>query len=153
MIFKQLSCAALIAIIWLLEAPVVPAQSPPDPNYTRQQIFASYADFKAELLSIVGISDPAQRDSQLNTFWNTLRSAGQVPYAQGNQYAFLYRGTGSSVQFPGDFNSWNPSAASAQATNFAGTNLWIREATLPTDARTDYKVDYNANWIHDPANR
>jgi enterochelin esterase family protein len=137
----------------VLLAPHVAAQSPPNPNYVRQEIFPSYADFKNELLSIVGISDPTQRESELNAFWTTLRGAGQVPYAQGNQYAFLYRGNATSVSFAGDLNGWNPSTSSARATNFAGTNLWIREGTLATDARTDYKVVLNgSNWILDPAN-
>jgi len=128
------------------------AQSPPNPNYQRHPLFASYADFKSHLLSIVGIADAAQRDSELSTFWQSLQNAGQVPYAQGNQYAFLYRGSAMSVAFPGDFNSWNPAAGSAPATNFAGTNLWIREGTLPATGRTDYKVVVNNNWILDPAN-
>jgi enterochelin esterase family protein len=139
-------------VVCLAAAAQLAAQSPPDPDYVRQQIFPSYADFKAELLSIVGIADPVQRESQLNSFWNTLQSAGQVPYAQGNQYAFMYRGNASSVHFPGDHSSWNANA-SVQATNFAGTNLWIREGTLPNDARTDYKIALNSsNWILDPAN-
>jgi enterochelin esterase family protein len=142
----------LAAALCLLAAPQLAAQSPPNPNYVRQQIFPSYADFKAELLSIVGISDPVQRESQLNTFWNTLQAAGQVPYAQGNQYAFLYRGNASSVYFPGDHNGWNAPSASVQATNFAGTNLWIREGTFQPDTRTDYKVVASGNWILDPAN-
>ena len=143
----------LAAIIGLLASAILQAQSPPDPDYLRQQIFPSYADFKAELLSIVNITDPALRESELNAFWTTLENAGQVPYAQGNQYAFLYRGSATSVSFAGDLNGWNPSAGSAQATNYAGTNLWIREGTLPTDARTDYKIVVNgSSWILDPVN-
>ncbi len=144
--------AVLSALVLILTPASLYAQSPPSSTYQRQQIFASYADFKSQLQSIVNISDPAQRDSQLNSFWTTLRNAGQVPYAQGNQYAYLYRGNATSVSFAGDFNSWNPSAAAAKATNFAGTNLWIREGTLPDNARTDYKVVVNNNWILDPAN-
>jgi len=134
-------------------SPSVRAQSPPDPDFVRRQIFDSYGDFKTELLSVVGISDPLQRETELNALWENLSDAGQVPYAQGNQFAFMYRGNASSVSFPGDLNSWNPSAGSAQATNFPGTNLWIREGTLPTDARTDYKIVVNNNWILDPANQ
>jgi enterochelin esterase family protein len=140
------------AVICVLAPSLLEAQSPPDPNYVRQRIFPAYSDFKAELLSIVGIADPTQRESELNAFWTTLQNAGQVPYAQGNQYAFLYRGNGSSVAFPGDLNGWSTSAGSAGATNFAGTNLWIREGMLPTDARTDYKIVVNGNWILDSAN-
>jgi enterochelin esterase-like enzyme len=147
------SCVVSTSLIGLLFAsPGLQAQSPPNPNFVRQPVFATYGDFKAELLSIVGISDPGQRERELNAFWTTLQNAGQVPYAQGNQFAFLYRGSGSSVSFPGDLNSWDSSSSSAQATNFAGTNLWIREGTLPSDARSDYKIVLNGNWILDPAN-
>ena len=125
------------------------SQSPPNPDYVRQPLFDSYADFKNQLTSIVGIADATQRNNALNAFWTTLQNAGQVPYAQGNQYAFLYRGNATTVQFAGDFNGWN---VRQSATNFAGTNLWIREGTLAADARTDYKVVVNSNWILDPAN-
>lgn len=141
---------AFAILIVLLAAPRLTAQSPPNPNYVRQPLFDSYADFKTQLESIVGIADATERNNALNTFWTTLQSAGQVPYAQGNQYAFLYRGAATSVAFAGDLNSWNPSAG--PATNYAGTNLWIREGTLPTDARSDYKVVVNNNWILDPTN-
>jgi enterochelin esterase family protein len=139
-------------VIFFLSSSAAVAQSPPNPNYQRQQIFESYADFKAQLNSIVAIADATQRDAQLNAFWQNLQNAGQVPYAQGNQYAFLYRGSATSVAFAGDLNGWNPSASSAQATRLGSTNLWIREGTLATTARTDYKVVVGGNWILDPAN-
>jgi enterochelin esterase-like enzyme len=125
------------------------AQSPPNPNYVRQPLFNSYAEFKNQLTSIVGIADATERNNALNAFWTTMQNAGQVPYAQGNQYAFLFRGNASTVQFAGDFNGWNNPQA---ATNYAGTNLWIREGTLAADGRTDYKVVVNSSWILDPAN-
>jgi enterochelin esterase family protein len=138
-------------MLTLLVTKHVVAQSPPNPDYVRQPLFDSYADFKSHLQSIVTIADPTERNNALNTFWTTLQNAGQVPYAQGHQYAFLYRGAATSVSFAGDLNGWNPSAG--PATNYAGTNLWIREGTLPTDARTDYKVVVNnSSWILDPAN-
>lgn len=143
---------ALPILICVFAQPSLRAQSPPSSTYQRQQIFASYADFKSQLQSIANIADATQRNDQLNSFWTTLQNAGQIPYAQGNQYAYLYRGTATSVAIAGDFNSWNPSASSAPATNYAGTNLWIREGTLAPDGRTDYKVVVNNNWILDPAN-
>jgi len=129
------------------------AQSPPDPNYQRQTIFPSYADFMTELLTTVNIVDPVQREAELDTLWATLQNAGQVPYAQDDQVAFLYRGSAGSVAWPGDFNGWNPSSSSWQGTQFSGTDLWIVEKTFPTDARLDYKIVLNgSNWILDPAN-
>ena len=74
-----------------------------------------------------------------------------MPGRQDNRYAMLYRGTASSVAFPGDHNSWQPN--SAPATQLAGTNLWMREGTLPVDARVDYKIVLNGGtWILDPVN-
>lgn len=129
----------------------VGAQSPPDPDYVRQQVFPSYQAFKDELSAIAATTDATQRTARLNTLWTLLDDAGQVPYAQGNQYSLLYRGTATSIAFPGDHNNWQPN--SAPATQLAGTNLWYREGTLPTDARVDYKIVLNGGtWILDPAN-
>jgi enterochelin esterase family protein len=124
---------------------------PPDPNFVRQQIFPSYQAFKEELNAIAATTDATQRAARLDTLWNSLRSAGQVPYAQGSNYAFLYRGNVSSAAFPGDHNSWQPGGATA--VQLPGTNLWYREGTLPDDARVDYKIVLNGgSWIEDPAN-
>ncbi len=129
------------------------AQSPPDPNYVRQTIYPSYLDFKTDLLATVNIADPVQRAAELDTLWTTLQNAGQVPYAQDNQVAMLYRGSASSVAWPGDFNGWSPSSSTWQGTQFPGTDLWIVEKIFPTDARLDYKIVLNnSSWILDPAN-
>lgn len=95
--------------------------------------------------------DASERAARLNTLWSNLQAAGQVPYAQGAQYALLYRGSASTVAFAGDHNNWQPSAG--PATQLIGTDLWIREGTLPTDGRVDYKVVTNGhNWLLDPVN-
>src|SRR5688572_20721281 len=77
----------------------VTGQAPPDPNYQRQQVFPSYQAFKDELTAIAATTDATQRQTRLNTLWTNLRSGGQVPYAQDNKYALLYRGSASSVAF------------------------------------------------------
>lgn len=129
------------------------AQAPPDPNYVRQPLFGSYAEFRGEIDRIAGVADPMARTAQLDALWSQLRAAGQVPYAQGNRAAFLYRGAASSVSFPGDVNGWNASSSAVRATQVAGTNLWMWETTLPPDARLDYKIVLGgSNWILDPAN-
>ena len=92
------------------------AQSPPNPNYVRQQLYPSYQDFKNDLLATVSIADPTERNTALNSLWATLQAAGQVPYAQDNKVAFLYRGSSSSVSWPGDFNGWNSAASPWQRT-------------------------------------
>ena len=129
------------------------AQMPPDPDYVRQQIFPSYNDFRAEVQRIVDLTDSTQRTMELDTLWQQLQDAGQVPYAQDNQVAFLHRSlAGGSVSWPGDANGWNPSDPNWQGTRMGNTDLYILETTLPTDARVDYKIFRNGSWILDPAN-
>ncbi len=149
-LWRGLACS-LAWVVWGVSSII--AQSPPNPNYVRQEIFSSYQEFKNELLATVGIADPVERTAELNSLWSTLQSAGQVPYAQDNQVAFLYRGSASSVAWPGDFNGWSATSSSWQGTQFPGTNLWIVEKTLPRDARLDYKLLLSgSSWVLDPAN-
>ena len=144
---------AITLVACLAFAPVSAwAQSPPDPDYVRQQIFPSYDDFKNELLATVNIADPTARQTELDALWANLQAAGQVPYAQDGQVAFLYRGFTGTVSWPGDFNGWNPSAPGWLGTQLAGTDLWILEKSFPADARLDYKIFRNGSWILDPAN-
>ncbi len=126
-------------------------QEPPDPNYVRTPLFASYADFRAELLRVANLADPIQRTAEVTAFWQQLRTAGQVPYAQDNQVAFLYRG-GGSVSWPGDANGWNPNAGGWRGQAVGQSDIQMVERVLPSDARVDYKLVVNGNWILDPAN-
>ena len=129
------------------------AQVSPDPNYVRQPIFASYEDFKNRLANISEIADAAERTARLDAFWAQLKSAGQIPYAQGNRMAFLYRGTTASLAVAGDFNGWDPSGAGWQAMRLPGTDLWMLEKTFAADARLDYKlVAAGGAWMLDPDN-
>ncbi len=131
-------CVALIATGWL--APL-PAQA---------TLYPSFADFQGELLGLGNIVDPTERAAAVDTFWTGLRNAGAVPYTQGNRYAFLYRGSGGSIAFPGDLNRWNPT--DGLATQVPGTDLWYRLGTLPEDGRVDYKLYRNGAWLLDPFN-
>ncbi len=140
--------AALVTIICVA---VARGQMPPDPNYVRTQLFPSYAEFKAELLRVANLSDPVQRTTEVNAFWQRLRDAGQLPYAQDNQVAFLYRGSGS-VSWPGDANGWNPNAGGWRGQPVGLSDIQWIERTLPSDARVDYKLVVNGNWILDPGN-
>ncbi|HEY6563615.1 MAG TPA: hypothetical protein VIY86_03925, partial [Pirellulaceae bacterium] len=125
------------------------AQLPPDPNYVRQPIYATYAEFRAAVNSVLAIADPTQQTQQLDALWSQWRAAGQVPFALGDKVAFLYRGNATSVAWRGDFNSWGTSSGVRQG----NTDLWMLERTLPANARTDYKLFLNQrDWLLDPAN-
>ena len=139
-------------VLWISAAAM--AQIPPDPNYVRQPVFGSYGDFKNELTRIVTLSDPAQRTIELDAFWQTLLQAGQVPYAQDDRVAFLYRSQSGtpSVSWPGDFNGWNPGLSDWAGTRLGDTDLYLLEKSFPSDARLDYKLSVDGSWQLDPAN-
>ena len=135
---------------WMLcvSAPVR-AQSPPSPDFERAALFPTYAAFHDSLTAVVNVEDAAVRDSLLDVFWGDLLTGNQVPYAEGDSVAFLYRGAASSVAWRGDFNGWGESAG----TRLGDADVWMLETTLPADARTDYKVFRNGSeWLLDPAN-
>ncbi|MEM6750120.1 MAG: alpha/beta hydrolase-fold protein [Planctomycetota bacterium] len=114
-------------------------------------LYPSFDAFLAEIDRIEAIGDAGERTAALNTFWTGLTAAGQAPYAQDGRVAMLYRGAANSIGFAGDANGWNPSAWPANPV--PGTDLWVRLANLPNDARVDYKVVRNGGqWILDPSN-
>lgn len=129
------------------------AQAPLDPNHARRPLFKSYQEFKDSLSAIAALPDAAKRLEQLDAFWNRLQAAGHIPYAQSEQVAFLHRGDGESVNWVGDFNSWNPNSAGWHGVRLDGTDLWMLEKTFAEDARVDYKIVVNGGeWLLDPAN-
>ncbi|MEO0531378.1 MAG: alpha/beta hydrolase-fold protein [Planctomycetota bacterium] len=138
----------LLAIVALLPA-ITRAQSPPDPNYVREPIFDTYEEFRAALDAATGLADTAERTAAVDALWNDLTDAGQVPFAIGDQAAFLYRGSASSVSWRGDFNRWGE----APGVRLGQSDIWLLERTFPSDARTDYKVFVNGfDWKLDPDN-
>lgn len=86
--------------------------------------------------------------------WNELNSAGSIPYAAGDSVAFLYKGNATSVTWMGDFNGWGyDKKFKNSGTKIPNSDIWILRASLPKDARLDYKIMLNGNdWILDPNN-
>jgi enterochelin esterase family protein len=134
-------------------APLAFGQAPAEAIAERRQVFESYDAFKDQLTAVATRADAEERETQVRKLWKQLSDAGQVPYAQGTQAAFLLRGEAKSVAVAGDFNNWDPRGAEWQAKRVAGSNVWLLETELPADARVDYKFVLNGNdWKADPAN-
>ena len=140
-------CAGLI--FCALIAPTCFGQAPPDPDYVRVPLFDTYEDFRTTLFTAAENPNPVLRDAELDALFASLESAGQVPFAIGDHAAFLYRGSGGSVAWPGDYNGWS---TTTPAQRIGTSDVWILEQTLPSDARTDYKLFLNGSWLLDPRN-
>lgn len=105
--------------------------------------FQSVGEFRAALASAVN-------DGSLDTFWDRL--AGQIPLVIGGEVVFLYRGEAESVEWRGDFNSWQ-GGEDWQGERVADSDVWLLAAEFPTDARVEYKIVLDGEaWILDPAN-
>lgn len=87
--------------------------------------------------------------------WNELKISGSIPYTVEDSVAFLYKGNATSVTWMGDFNGWGYDKKFKNAgTRIPNSDIWILRASLPTDARLDYKIMLNGNdWILDPNNQ
>lgn len=121
----------------------------PTPDKPGYHDFTSYSDFKNTLISITEISDAAERDKQMTVFFDSLEENQQIPFAMGDSVAFLYKGEANSVSWTGDFTGWSSSGYTG--TNI-GSHTWLSEKVFPSDARLDYKLIVNGNWILDPGN-
>ena len=116
-----------------------------------QTLYDSFEAFKDSLITVAEISDASERETRIAALWDSLRTYSQIPYAQGDRVAFLYRGTASSISFPGDHNGWD--IVESSAIRIGESDVWMREEILPDDARVDYKIVRNGNeWILDPDN-
>ncbi len=71
------------------------------------------------------------------------------PIIYGSKALFIYFGEAGSVSVPGDWNGWNPKADHMVRVY---RDLWILLKEFPLDARLDYKLYVDGQWILDPYN-
>jgi enterochelin esterase-like enzyme/photosystem II stability/assembly factor-like uncharacterized protein len=100
-------------------------------------------------LDTLNAADIPDRPALVDSF---LQTASSIPFVEEDTIAtFLYQGTATSVNVPGDFNGWNQSAHPMSTVE--GSNLWYRWDRFESDARLDYKFVLNgSDWILDPMN-
>ncbi len=85
--------------------------------------------------------------------WDQLSAGKRIPLVKDDSVAFLYRGDASSVRFSGDFNGWEyDKTINNAAKRIPNSDIWILKARFPRDARIDYKLIVDNNWILDPEN-
>ncbi len=88
----------------------------------------------------------------IEQYWNILLQKGQ-PVIWDDSVAFVYRGEAKSVIWNGDFNSWGQSKTfQNKGTRLGKSDIWILKTQFPADARLDYKIVVDGEWIVDPNN-
>ncbi len=105
---------------------------------------SNFQDFLDRVNSISSLTD---KQTVVDSFINYAQGIG-IPYIENYTANFLYRGNTPSAAVAGDHNGWNGSAM----TKLTGTNLWYQSLEFENDARIDYKLVINGNWILDPLN-
>ncbi len=94
-------------------------------------------------------------DEKIQTWWNSLITANQIPLISEDSVYFFYKGPAKSVEWMGDFNGWGfQKNVHNKGKLIDGTDIWILKSSFPKDARLDYKILLDgSNWILDPENK
>lgn len=116
---------------------------------TQIQFIYSQSNFENFISSVNSASSDSEKTRLVDSFMVHARSVG-IPYIEGTQCNFIYRGTGSNVYLAGDMNSWNASTYKLQ--KLSSTNFFYLSKTYELDARLDYKFVRDGTWILDPEN-
>jgi enterochelin esterase-like enzyme len=111
----------------------------------------AYADFTA---TVAGFYQ-AKEEKELDDVWNELVARKKIPLTCLDSVAFFFRGKATSVIWMGDFNGWgNDKKFNNKGKRIPKTDIWILKASLPRDARLDYKIFVDdKTWMLDPVNR
>ena len=122
-----------------------------EPNYPKYHNFQSFYDFKSTLTTLSNIKDETIRLKGIQELWDSLKTKHLIPFTFGDSVAFLFSGTANTIYWAGDFNGWEPNESFKGNIIGLGT-IWILEKKYPSDARLDYKIIKDGNWILDPDN-
>jgi len=77
-------------------------------------------------------------------------SAYGSPLIYGTEVWFVYQGGANEVLIAGDHTRWEPYE---RMERMDGQELWVLRRTFPDNARIDYKLVVDGQWINDPLNR
>ena len=104
-----------------------------------------------DFITSVYVAPADQKQALVDSFLQWADSATGIPYIEDTTAYFLYiNGASHEVRVAGDFTDWNPT--NQNLTHLSGTNLYYAGYQFENDARLDYKIVVNSNWIVDPLN-
>ena len=104
----------------------------------------------SQFMSNIHQADQSDRQAMVDSFLHWADSTSGVPYIEDTTAFFLYSANGTgAVKVAGDFNDWSPGSAFSTV---AGTNFFYQSHRFENDARLDYKLIVDGNWVLDPRN-
>jgi enterochelin esterase-like enzyme len=108
-----------------------------------------------ELQQLDAATDPARKRALVDALVDRARAAETPLLGPGTPpelacATFLYRGSARDVTLAGDMNGWDP--ARNPLTRVADTDLFFLSLQFPADARLDYKLVSDGQWLLDPLN-
>ena len=106
--------------------------------------FRTLADLQTRMKDTVTVA-------QADAFWQEITSLGQMPLVFGDTAVFFYRGAATTVEWIGDFTTWQTGEPLA-GEQLGKTGIWSAQRRFPRDARFDYKVRIDAQQRNDPLN-
>ena len=93
-------------------------------------------------------ADRSQKDDIPAAALDKIRNAGVSPVIhEGSAYVF-FKGEANSVMFAGDTTSWAPRLKLEKVAD----GIHALKLDLPDNARLEYKIVVDGNWILDPSN-
>jgi enterochelin esterase family protein len=102
----------------------------------------------SDFVHMVANAREADREALVDSF---LLAHPVLPLIENDTLAiFLWKGTAASVSIAGDMTQWSPVGLELQ--RLSTTSLWHRSAAFEADARLDYKIVADEQWMLDPRN-
>jgi enterochelin esterase-like enzyme len=139
-----LLCSALLSPLQASCAVATPGAFFDRTGKLEELSFPTLADLQARLAAVT-------TDAQADVFWREVIALGQMPLVFGETAVFLYRGKAATVDWIGDFTTWQ-TGAPLTGQRVGTTDIWTAQRRFPRDARFDYKVRIDGQRRNDPLN-
>lgn len=104
-----------------------------------------------KFIDILEKSESKQRKEIVGKNYDVLLKKTELPIINGNEVTFVYVGQGKDIKLEGDMTGWGAKSIKMKA--IEATNIHYATRTFETNARIDYKIVVDGNWIVDPLNK
>ncbi len=96
-------------------------------------------DDLTQAIDAIRAADIAERQVMVDALWEQLSEAGRIPFIDGENVVFLYRGEARSVDWVGDW-TWFERTPGGRGQRIEGTDLWVAVMSFPLNARLEYGI-------------